>query len=69
MEGIKPSELHRRITAIIQEVTGCSATWDQHPEALRSSEIREIERRISAVTRYHLNQAIAEEEREGRYVR
>jgi hypothetical protein len=58
---IKPNELHRQVTEIIQDVTGCSATWEQHPHALRSAELRVIGQRILDLTDYHTVQAVTTE--------
>ncbi len=64
MEGVTPIELHLQIVSVIQEETGCSATWEQHPHPLRSSQLRQIGSRISDFIEFHLNRAIAEENRE-----
>jgi hypothetical protein len=39
---ITPSQLHAEITQLLAAKTGCEATWEQHPQALSSDELREI---------------------------
>ncbi len=42
-----PYELHVKLTEIIQQETGCSASWAQHPEPLTMAEVWKIRERVA----------------------
>lgn len=46
-----PFELYRELTTILQEETGCSATWAQHEGPLGISEAAQIFTRIEELSK------------------
>jgi len=60
---ITPSELFTKITRILAQESGCSASWAQHPGPLTSTELERIGIRLWFEVNAHVQEARLEEGR------